>query len=137
MHYSKLGSSELLVSRVCLGSMTWGLQNDQQQANAQIDAALAKGIRRSITRPVNHIIVIHERAHHPRKRETEDAETLRKIIVINIIRATIHDNNGGRDTKDYLPPLISIVTQLAVVRRGRINISQDTILSRNTCISTN
>ena len=44
MHYSKLGSSELLVSRVCLGSMTWGQQNNQQEANAQIDMALAKGI---------------------------------------------------------------------------------------------
>ncbi|BCE03775.1 hypothetical protein TYM08_P3838 [Marinicellulosiphila megalodicopiae] len=44
MHYSKLGSSDLLVSRVCLGSMTWGMQNDQWQADEQIDAALAQGI---------------------------------------------------------------------------------------------
>ena len=44
MHYSKLGTSGLNVSRVCLGSMTWGSQNSQRQASEQIDYALAQGI---------------------------------------------------------------------------------------------
>lgn len=44
MRFSTLGSSGLEVSRVCLGSMTWGLQNTQQQANEQIDYALSQGI---------------------------------------------------------------------------------------------
>jgi aryl-alcohol dehydrogenase-like predicted oxidoreductase len=44
MKYVPLGSSSLNVSRVCLGSMTWGLQNYQQDANAQIDYALAQGV---------------------------------------------------------------------------------------------
>ena len=44
MKYVPLGSSSLNVSRVCLGSMTWGLQNNQQDANAQLDYALAQGI---------------------------------------------------------------------------------------------
>jgi aryl-alcohol dehydrogenase-like predicted oxidoreductase len=44
MKYSVLGSSGLDVSRVCLGSMTWGLQNSQQEADQQIDYALAQGI---------------------------------------------------------------------------------------------
>lgn len=44
MHYSKLGSSHLEVSRVCLGSMTWGTQNTQAQANEQIEYALAQGV---------------------------------------------------------------------------------------------
>lgn len=44
MRYSLLGSSGVEVSRVCLGSMTWGLQNNQQEADAQIDFALANGI---------------------------------------------------------------------------------------------
>lgn len=44
MKYSKLGSSGLDVSRVCLGSMTWGQQNAQQEANQQLDYALAQGI---------------------------------------------------------------------------------------------
>ncbi|MDO3383315.1 aldo/keto reductase [Gilvimarinus algae] len=44
MRYSTLGHSGLKVSRVCLGTMTWGRQNDQQEANQQIEYALAHGI---------------------------------------------------------------------------------------------
>ena len=44
MDFSILGSSNLKVSRICLGSMTWGLQNNQSDANQQIDFALAQGI---------------------------------------------------------------------------------------------
>ncbi len=44
MKYKKLGSSDLQVSEVCLGSMTWGTQNTQSEAFEQIDYALEKGI---------------------------------------------------------------------------------------------
>ncbi|PKH07053.1 aldo/keto reductase [Moritella sp. Urea-trap-13] len=44
MQFSILGSSGLSVSRVCLGSMTWGFQNNQQDANQQIDYALSQGV---------------------------------------------------------------------------------------------
>ena len=44
MRYSSLGSSGIEVSRVCLGSMTWGLQNNQQDADEQIAYALDQGI---------------------------------------------------------------------------------------------
>lgn len=44
MHYTKLGRSGLNVSRVCLGSMTWGRQNTQQDADEQLNYALAQGV---------------------------------------------------------------------------------------------
>ncbi|GGO69224.1 aldo/keto reductase [Bowmanella pacifica] len=44
MQYSRLGKSDLQVSRVCLGTMTWGKQNNQTDADAQLDYALAQGI---------------------------------------------------------------------------------------------
>ncbi len=44
MHKKKLGSSDLLVSDLCLGSMTWGTQNTLEEGHAQIDRALAAGI---------------------------------------------------------------------------------------------
>ncbi|WP_394251606.1 aldo/keto reductase [Vibrio profundi] len=44
MEFSTLGSSDVSVSRICLGSMTWGLQNTQQQADEQIEYALSQGI---------------------------------------------------------------------------------------------
>ncbi len=44
MKYSKLGSSGLNVSRVCLGTMTWGLQNTEAEGHEQMDYALTQGI---------------------------------------------------------------------------------------------
>lgn len=44
MKYVRLGSSPLEVSRICLGSMTWGLQNNQSDANLQLDYAQTQGI---------------------------------------------------------------------------------------------
>ena len=35
-----LGGSDLVVSEACLGTMTWGLQNTQEEAFEQIDYAL-------------------------------------------------------------------------------------------------
>ncbi|MFC6438857.1 aldo/keto reductase [Bowmanella sp. JS7-9] len=44
MQYRQLGSSSLNVSAVCLGSMTWGKQNTQQEAEQQIAIAADAGI---------------------------------------------------------------------------------------------
>jgi aryl-alcohol dehydrogenase-like predicted oxidoreductase len=44
MEYSKLGRTDLHVSKLCLGSMTWGQQNSEQEAHSQIDCARASGI---------------------------------------------------------------------------------------------
>ncbi|ATC95670.1 aldo/keto reductase [Pseudoalteromonas tunicata] len=44
MKFNPLGSSGLSVSEICLGSMTWGLQNNQTDADQQLAIALAAGI---------------------------------------------------------------------------------------------
>jgi len=44
MDYKKLGSSDLNVSRVCLGTMTFGKQNTQEDASEQLNYALDHGI---------------------------------------------------------------------------------------------
>ncbi len=44
MKYRTLPGTDLEVSEVCLGTMTWGEQNDEAQAHAQLDYALAQGI---------------------------------------------------------------------------------------------
>ena len=44
MKFNKLGSSEIKVSEVCLGSMTWGVQNNQSDANQQIEQAISRGV---------------------------------------------------------------------------------------------
>ena len=44
MKYRKLGNTDLNVSALCLGTMTWGKQNTQDEAFAQLDYALERGI---------------------------------------------------------------------------------------------
>ncbi len=44
MDYRSLGTSDLTVSALCLGTMTFGQQNTIAQAHAQLDAAIAQGI---------------------------------------------------------------------------------------------
>ncbi len=44
MQYTKLGSSGIDVSRVCLGTMTWGNQNNEAQGHEQMDYAVECGI---------------------------------------------------------------------------------------------
>lgn len=44
MKMTLLGRSDLRVSNVCLGSMTWGEQNSEADAHRQIDYALERGI---------------------------------------------------------------------------------------------
>lgn len=44
MEYRQLGRSDLNVSALCLGSMTWGEQNNEAEGSAQIDRARAADI---------------------------------------------------------------------------------------------
>jgi len=44
MNYKKLGNTELDVSTICLGTMTWGEQNTQEEAFEQMDFALSNGV---------------------------------------------------------------------------------------------
>jgi aryl-alcohol dehydrogenase-like predicted oxidoreductase len=44
MRYNNLGRTEIKVSEICLGSMTWGTQNTSKEAHAQIDMALDYGV---------------------------------------------------------------------------------------------
>ncbi|WP_233829672.1 NADP(H)-dependent aldo-keto reductase [Paraburkholderia sp. ZP32-5] len=44
MEYRKLGDSDVQVSLIGLGTMTWGEQNTEQEAHAQIDYALDHGV---------------------------------------------------------------------------------------------
>ncbi len=44
MEYSPLGTTDLNISRICLGTMTWGEQNTEAEAHEQMDYALAQGV---------------------------------------------------------------------------------------------
>ncbi len=44
MNYKNLGNTDLKVSTICLGTMTWGEQNTQNEAFKQMDFALDQGV---------------------------------------------------------------------------------------------
>lgn len=44
MKFNRLGRTDIEVSEICLGTMTWGRQNTEAEAHAQIDYALDQGI---------------------------------------------------------------------------------------------
>jgi len=44
MQYRRLGRTDLNVSLICLGTMTWGEQNTEAEAHQQLDAAVAAGV---------------------------------------------------------------------------------------------
>ncbi len=44
MKYTTLPNTDIKVSKICLGTMTWGNQNTQEEGFAQMDLALDKGV---------------------------------------------------------------------------------------------
>lgn len=44
MHYRLLGRTDISVSAICLGSMTWGSQNSEAEGHAQLDYAFDQGV---------------------------------------------------------------------------------------------
>ena len=44
MEKRQLGNTEINVSSICLGTMTWGRQNTEEEAFAQMDYAYENGI---------------------------------------------------------------------------------------------
>ena len=44
MNYKKLGNTDLNVSTICLGTMTWGEQNSEKEGFEQMNFALSRGV---------------------------------------------------------------------------------------------
>ena len=44
MKFTKLGNTEISVSKICLGTMTWGEQNTEEEAFDQMNFAVEKGV---------------------------------------------------------------------------------------------
>ena len=44
MNYKKLGNTDLDVSTICLGTMTWGEQNSEKEGFEQMDFAISQGV---------------------------------------------------------------------------------------------
>ena len=54
MKFRKLGNTDIDVSLICLGTMTFGQQNTEEEAHEQLDYAIEKGINF-----IDSIMVLH------------------------------------------------------------------------------
>ena len=61
MKYKKLGKTNVDVSLICLGTMTWGEQNTELEGFSQMDYALENGINFLIQ--LNCIPFLQEKKH--------------------------------------------------------------------------
>ena len=61
MKYKKLGKTNVDVSLICLGTMTWGEQNTELEGFSQMDYALENGINFLIQ--LNYILYLQEKKH--------------------------------------------------------------------------
>jgi aryl-alcohol dehydrogenase-like predicted oxidoreductase len=110
MRMNQLGRTGLMVSELCLGSMTWGSQNTEAEGHAQIDYALEHG--------VNFIDTAEMYPTNPVKAETigrtEDiigawfAKSGRRD---QVILATKHSGEGMRHIRDGAPISVKTIAE--------------------------
>jgi aryl-alcohol dehydrogenase-like predicted oxidoreductase len=99
VEYRKLGQTDLAVSSICLGTMTWGQQNTEADGHAQLDMALDRGIN---------FIDTAEMYSVPPKPETQGSTE--KIIGTwfkargNRDKVILATKVSGRSTNPYIRP---------------------------------
>jgi aryl-alcohol dehydrogenase (NADP+) len=110
MRTRTLGASGLRVSEICLGTMTWGEQNSEAEAHAQIDWALERGINFLDTAEMYPV---------PPRRETQG--TTEKIL-----GAWLGKNKAKRD-KVIVASKIAGPGRREWIRNGKSQITKETI----------
>ena len=61
MKFKKLGNTNLKVSLICLGTMTWGTQNSEKDAFEQMDYSVEQGV--NFLTLQNYILYLQQRSH--------------------------------------------------------------------------
>ena len=78
MEKRKLGNTDIDVSSICLGTMTWGQQNTQDEGFEQMDYAIDMGINFFDTAEMYAV---------PPKKKLKDQ--LKKLLVIGLVKEKI------------------------------------------------
>ncbi len=80
MNFKKLGNTDLKVSTICLGTMTWGEQNSQKEAFEQMNYSLDCGINFLMQPRFTH--------HHAEKKHMAK---LRELLEIGLTKKKIEN----------------------------------------------
>ncbi len=110
MEYRKLGRTDIDVSVLSLGTMTWGEQNTEAEAHAQLDAALAAGVN---------FIDTAELYPVPPKAETY---TLTEQYIGNWLK-----RRGGRDDIVLASKVVGRADWLDYIRDGQVCLDRSNI----------
>lgn len=112
MQYNQLPNTDLHVSRICLGTMTWGEQNTEAEAHAQLDYAVAQGVN---------FIDTAEMYPVPPRPQTQ-GRTERYIG--NWLR-----RRGNRDRLVLASKVAGSATEMSYLRPGRICLDRRNIIA--------
>jgi aryl-alcohol dehydrogenase-like predicted oxidoreductase len=112
MQYRRLGRTELKVSAVCLGTMTWGEQNSEADAFRQLDYAVDHGVNFLDTAEVYAV---------PPRQETYGAT---ETIIGNWLR-----QRGSRDRVVVATKVAGPDERFAYVRGGKLRLDRPNILA--------
>jgi len=119
MKYRKLGHTDIDVSVICLGTMTWGEQNTQDEAFEQLDYALDQGVN---------FIDTAELYSTPARAETYGSteqiignwisarQNREKIILASKIAGPGAYTKHIRDTKIYTPQFLTDAIEGSLLR---------------------
>lgn len=110
MRYKNIGNSDLKVSEICLGTMTFGEQNTEQEAHQQLDLAIEYG--------VNFIDTAEMYAIPPKKETYGSTET----IIGNWLQ-----QNGTRDQVILASKVIGHADWMPHVRNGTAQLNRANI----------
>lgn len=112
MKYTTLGDTDLKVSKICLGTMTWGEQNTEAEGHEQMDYALDQGVNFWDTAEMYSI---------PGRAETYGATE--KVI------GTWFKKTGKRDQVVLATKIVGPSPGITWVRDGKVDFSKASILA--------
>ncbi len=112
MDYQRLAQTDLNISRICLGTMTWGEQNTEAEAHAQLDYAIGQGVN---------FIDVAEMYPVPPRAETRG---LTEQYV-----GTWLKSRGSRDKVILATKVIGRSSELGYMRQGEICLDRRNIAS--------
>ncbi|MGH6892060.1 MAG: NADP(H)-dependent aldo-keto reductase [Dongiaceae bacterium] len=121
MEYRRLGKTGLKVSALCLGTMTWGVQNNEADGHAQMDYALEHGVHFWDTAEMYPVPPTEERfgtteriigAWLARRKKRDQVILATKIIGPDSRFRTVRGGNSKFDRRNILAAIDSSLERL-------------------------
>ena len=103
MKKNRLGQSEILVSELCLGTMTFGTQTNENDAHEQIDLALESGINFIDTAEMYPVNPISKNTIGKTEMFIGNWNAMNSHRRSDYILATKHSGEGLKHTRDGAP----------------------------------